>query len=505
MAIPSSGPISGTNPDESPEAGAKGTTSASAGGTVGTHPPVEQLELLVGPSTTDQLNTVRLRLIPLACWRVDDLRFKFDSSFVRPSIEAEMTRLKELIRTERLRDCPLSIFGHADPVGNDDYNKVLSGRRAAAIYGMLVRDADLWERLFSNHFGGDVWGDDALATMLARVAEDGSSADSGIVFGREKITDGAGGPSKTSPPQPPKSPPPPSQVRALAANAGPRRQLYLAYMDKLCGDLKLDKKKDFLGHGADANGKGDFQGCSEFNPVLIFSEAKQARFTRAAREKDAAVTAERDRDNADNRRVMILIFRRGSKVEPSRWPCPRWNEGVAGCRKRFFSDGETRRTRRLPDADRKFDDARDTLACRFYQRVSDSTPCDQIAGVDFRYALERIEDLPWSDAARLTIESTDGVQRRVFRMAEGEVIDDMLVFTFRHCRPGILYRGRIQDGSIVVPLFPPTELFRIVDPNDPQNVIPLNPPNEFAGDPPSGGGGVRPDPNDQTILGGGLE
>jgi len=29
--------------------------------------------------------------------------------------------------------CPLSVFGHADPVGSDDYNKALSGRRAMAV------------------------------------------------------------------------------------------------------------------------------------------------------------------------------------------------------------------------------------------------------------------------------------------------------------------------------------------------------------------------------------
>lgn len=465
------------------------------------HRPVEPLELLVGPSTADQANTVRLRLIPLACWRVDDLRFRFDSSVVLPGIQPEMKRLADMLNSERFKDCPISIFGHADPVGNDDYNKVLSGRRAAAIFGMLVRDASLWERLFSNPFGGDVWGEDALATMLSRTLENDASADGGITFGRAKITaDGSAAPGAnsgaTSPP-----PAPPSQVRTLSRDAGQRRLLFLKYMDALCGDLRLDRKKDFLARGADAGGKGDFQGCSEFNPSLIFSQDKQNRFTRAAAEKSKVVLAQRDDGNAPNRRVMILIFRKNSKVEPSRWPCPRWNEGVAGCRKRFFSDGEARRTRRRPEDDRIFDEGRDTFACRFYQRVSDSTPCDQVAGVDFRYALEKSEDLPWSDQATLRIASTDGVQERIFRMGEGQLVDDLLVFTFRNCRPGVLYQGEIRDGSIVVELFPPTDLFRIVDPNDPSNVIPLNPPNQFAGAPPGGDTGIRPDPSDTTIQG----
>ena len=483
--------------------GERESTSASAGGATGVHRPVEQLELLVGPSTADQVNTVRLRLIPLACWRVDDLRFRFDSSVVLPGIQSEVKRLADMLQSERFKDCPISIFGHADPVGNDDYNKVLSGRRAAAIFGLLVRDANLWERLFSNPSGGDVWGEDALAIMLSRTLENDASASTGIRFGRDKITgDGPGVPGASAGAAPAPPPPaPPSQVRTLSRDAGQRRLLFLKYMDALCGDLRLDKEKDFLARGADGGGKGDFQGCSEFNPSLIFSQEKQDRFTRAAREKNTPVLAQRDDGNAVNRRVMILIFRKNSKVEPSRWPCPRWNEGVAACKKRFFSDGEARRTRRLPQADRLFDDERDTFACRFYQRVSDSTPCDQVAGVDFRYGLEKSEDLPWSDQATLRIASTDGVQERIFRMGEGQLVDDILVFTFPNCRPGVRYQGNIRDGSIVVELFPPTELFRIVDPNDPSNIIPLNPPNEFAGNPPGSDTGIRPDPNDKTIQG----
>ena len=64
---------------------------------------------------------------------------------------------------------PLSIFGHADPVGNDDYNKQLSGRRATAIYGLLTRDTHLWEELYSHSFGNDKWGVKAIQIMLAEL------------------------------------------------------------------------------------------------------------------------------------------------------------------------------------------------------------------------------------------------------------------------------------------------------------------------------------------------
>src|ERR1039457_384971 len=60
------------------------------------------------------------------------------------------------------------------------------------------------------------------------------------------------------------------QQNGLAADgiAGPitRKKLFQAYMDLLCGpDFRLDKHKDFLARGVDSSGKGDYQGCGDFN------------------------------------------------------------------------------------------------------------------------------------------------------------------------------------------------------------------------------------------------
>ena len=467
-------------------------------GTAGVHRSPEPFAMRVGPATQNEFNTARLKLLPLACWRVEDVRFKFDSSFVLPGVEAEFKHLSDMLTSEQFKDCPISIFGHADPVGNDNYNKTLSGRRAAAIYGLLVRDAAGWENLFSHKFGNDIWGDDAIATMNSRLAEDDDAKASGLKFGSGKLN-ADGSSSGSSSPTSPSQSPPSAPVDGAAHDAKKRQQLFLAYMDKISGGFKLERTA-FLGQGADKGGKADFQGCSEFNPLLIFSQEKQTTFEAAAKKKDADTLAERDKENAKNRRVMVLIFRKGSKVDPARWPCPRFDEGVDGCKKRFFSDGEKRRSIRLPDKDRAFDQTKDTFACRFYHRLSDTSPCEQVSGLDFRYALEKREDLPWSDKAKLRIVSEDGTQERIFAMGEGQLVDDLLVFTFRHCRAGVLYKGEIRDGDILLQLFPPTELFRIMNPDDPLNVIPLNPPDEFAGDPPEDGPGLTPDPNDDTIL-----
>jgi len=322
-------------------------SQVSEGGVSGSHPTADLPMVHVGPTTDAEFNTVRAGLVPVACWRVEDIRFEFDSSFVTPGIEAELEHLALLVKEHPPTPksggkpgFPLSVFGHADPVSNDDYNKQLSGRRATAIHALLTHDTNQWEKLFSQPFGNDKWGRKSLETML----------------------------DKVSPPAEGES----NQEQAIQheGNAGKRKELFRQYMEELWGpELKLEKE-DFLGHGDDAGGKGDYQGCSEFNPVLIFSEEDQKKF-----EQDKDKT-ERNTANAPNRRVMVLIFRKGSRVDPSKWPCPRANEGVAGCKKRFWSDREKRRNIRIADESRRFEQGKDTFACRFYDRLTSKSPCE---------------------------------------------------------------------------------------------------------------------------------
>lgn len=325
----------------------KGTIrTTSDGGISGEHDSPEPFEFLVGPTTSDQFNTARLRLIPIACWRVDDIRFSFGSSFVDadPStdpdstpgdIRAELQHLVTLLRDHP--SCPLSVFGHADPVGTDDYNKLLSGRRAIAIYALLISNTDpgIAVKMWQYISGKEKWGSNQQDTMRAVTGSSVGTQDS---------------------------------------------ELMKAYMQKLCPpELKLSKT-DFLARGADSGGKGDFQGCGEFNPVLLFSQEKQARFDQASKgdrnkPENQATLAERNGANAPNRRVMVLMFRKGSRIDPAKWPCPTATESIAGCKKRFWSDGEIRRSVHPPGTDRKFEDTQDTFACRFYQRISDGSPC----------------------------------------------------------------------------------------------------------------------------------
>jgi hypothetical protein len=146
-------------------------------------------------------------------------------------------------------------------------------------------------------------------------------------------------------------------------------------MDSICVDEKdqpftIDPVSGFLAKNADAGGKGDFQGCSEFNPDMVFSKPEDDKF------KQPKNKSERDQENKINRRVVIYLFRSGSEVTPGSWPCPRVKEGVAQCRKRFHSDGDFRRTPRGQER-RTFDADGDTFACNFYDRISALSPCEQ--------------------------------------------------------------------------------------------------------------------------------
>ena len=221
-----------------------GKTAAVAASQTGAAP----LTVFAAPTTTDEFNTIGERLVPKGCFKVEDLLFDFGSSFVRPEIAVHLPKLAQLRADNKVQDPatgadifpPLSVFGHADPVGNDDFNKQLSGRRATAIYAMLVRDVDLWEQLFSNPFGDDNWGTRSVQTMLSTVQQ--PIVVNGVVGDetRSAIRD-----FQTA------------KGLSIDGKAGPatRKVLFRAYMDALCGPtLELDKARDFLGRNQDKGG-----------------------------------------------------------------------------------------------------------------------------------------------------------------------------------------------------------------------------------------------------------
>ncbi|MEW5977117.1 MAG: peptidoglycan-binding protein [Acidobacteriota bacterium] len=338
---------------------------------------LEEMPLLVGPATGKEFNQVRSFLVPKGCFRLEDNSFEFDSSFVNP-VTFNAGPLKNLL--DKHPGSNLSIFGHADPTGNDHYNKVLSGRRAQAIYGLLIRKVDLWQELYFDHDtpgdmqGRDTWGVRAIQIMLNFAGPMKADRADGELDQRTRDALAAFEAKHKLPP----------------AGFNPRKEVTAAtfrmltdlYMNQICtdddgNDFRL-KPADFLAGeaGERQGGKGNFQGCSEFNPVIVFSKEEEALF------KKEENKWQRNSENRPNRRVMVLLFRAGTEVDPDRWPCPNAKEGISGCRARFFSDGDQRRN---PQAERrKFEESlkgpskKSTFACRFYERVAFSSPCEAL-------------------------------------------------------------------------------------------------------------------------------
>jgi hypothetical protein len=349
-------------------------------GVAASHPVEIDFPRFVAPSFASDTthNTVKQFLIVVGCVSVPDAHFKFDHSFVVPEAKVSMKRLATM--RDALADPdtpadptvpdakptpgakpPLSIFGHADPEGSDEYNSELSQRRARAIYAMLIRDVAEWEKLIDHPHskGGDRWGKDEFAQMAATTGTDPKPTFSGAE----------------------------------------RKALIKAYMDAVCvrdtkagGEeaFQLSKTEDFLARGADKNGKGDVQGCGEFNPTFVMSDKRHEAF------KQAKDTDGRDDANQQDRRVIAFLFKPGSLIKPAKWPCPNVKDANAPavCRERFWSDGDKRRAPD-PDFDKQFDTqvrlvpAKDptqpsvqrtpTFACRFYHGIAQNSPCEGIS------------------------------------------------------------------------------------------------------------------------------
>ena len=339
--------------------GSEQTEVALAGGIAAEHIE-KKLRLPVAPTTAAAFNRIKVSLLPIACWRLEDLRFEFDSSFIRPEAAGEFAALARLHR--KSAKAPMSIFGHADPVGDDEYNKKLSGRRALAVHAVLVRDVKRWQDLFDKPLGHDEWGERAIQRMLAKLG-----FDPGLV-------DGKVGPKTRDATERFQS----SKGLEVDGKAGPqtRAALFADYMDAICidemGAQFVLTKDEFLGRGAGAKLKGDVQGCGEFNPVLVFSKQEDQAFSKPEK------NSERDATNLPNRRVLVFFFEPGTEIEPVKWPCPAAEDGPADCKKQFWPDADAHRS--PSDTQRIYSQTHDTMACRFYDRMARRSPCEVARG-----------------------------------------------------------------------------------------------------------------------------
>ncbi|MEM9456676.1 MAG: OmpA family protein [Myxococcota bacterium] len=337
----------------------------------GTIPPIALIPLRTyarRAMAADNWTSVRPLLRPIAGWRMDYSRFEFDSSFIQPWAREEIANLATL--HEQHPQSPLSVFGHADPTGNDEYNKQLSGRRALAVYGMLVRDVEIWERLYGSPMAGDRWGERAIQQILATLTDD-----DGMPFYAGSVDDYWGTASREALEKYQASNIDPNGAPlAMDGMLGPlsRKSMYHLYMESLCtradGFVLSLTDEQFLARGRDPDHRGDVQGCSEFNPRMVFSTEEHAKY------QSFALAQERNEQNAENRRVVVFLYPAGVEVKPSWWPCPKAESGSPSCRKRFWSDASTRRNPQ--ERRRHFDGDMDTFGCRFYHHIGLNTPAE---------------------------------------------------------------------------------------------------------------------------------
>lgn len=395
-------------PDDTSERSSIFVDVSDDGGTVGTHPTQIDFPRAVAPSLKSDEphhNTVKDFLIAVGCAKVPNTHFEFDSSFVSPAAKKGFIKLARLFKDLSVKEKdaegkvvtktpPVSLFGHADPTGDDAYNITLSQRRAKAIYGMLVRDTDLWEKLFSTPAGGDNWGKRSIVIMLDTLGFPPARSANGQVSDadlREAVKEFQRSRGSN-----------PDGTPALKddGDAGPktRKELFRAYMDAVCTDendvpFVLSKDKDFLGRGADPHKKSDMQACGEFNPQMVFNKFNDERF------KNPQNKAERDESNSENRRVLIFLFKPGTQIDPAKWPCPHVDETPAAsapkCKLRFWSDGEKRRSEhRDEEKDRTFRKTEDTFGCRFYHGIAVDSPCE---GSPKQWVMRLLLDVPRED------------------------------------------------------------------------------------------------------------
>jgi hypothetical protein len=434
---------------------------------------------------SSKFNTIRIPLIPVACWRLNDPAFAFDSSFVSPSFRTEfvktagadpdvappggpapgspLTTLSAIVAANP--GCPAALFGHCDPAGTDALNKTLGDRRAIAIYALLTRQPDLWAWLHDVSQVGDTWNLRMVQTMLASVVD--AQQNPYFAGGANGVQD-----ADTT-----------DAVKRFQADAGlaadgdpgtnTRKALYGAYMDWLCTPDGATtpfrmRPTDFLGGAGAQPGdlpKMSLQSCGKFNPIVLLSSAEMG----GEDTTDGASKTTRNADDAPNRRAIMFLFARGTTVDTASWPCPKVKESNAACQSAFWPNWDSRR--KNGDTLRLYKVTRDTMACRFYDRFARRSPCEGAKLVTFKYAVYCGD--PWPDTTVLRIGTSDEVftYERSFKDADDHS-GDHAIFYLRGFPQNDTYSGRLVVGERQYPLFDKADLKRLISSDTAYTLLP---------------------------------
>jgi hypothetical protein len=350
------------------------------------------------------------------------------------------------------------VYGHADPTGGEQYNKDLSERRARAVAAVLTHDARAFEEIYKK----ESWGTHGVQVCLNAV-NDGSFD--------HLDEDGKLGPATKAAVQTFQT------QNGLDPDGKPgpatRAVLFKKYFEKaLPQPVSRDRLRNF--------GGGRFMGCSLFNP---FCESGK---------KDEL-----------SRRVVMIVF--GPEADPGKLPCALGDLGPC-------------RANSTPPVDPpRGDDPMHFFRCSVYRKLSEKCPCKDSDGQSpaFRYGIPTGAGSPWPDDAKLRIETEDGAVVHTFDVSGGDLSksgDDEQSYRFfdvKDPKAGQRWKGSMlfSDGT-VFPLFGLVELARVIDPDDPINVLPLPEseapaPRPGPPPPPPFRGKVKPDtisPDPKTVA-----
>lgn len=104
--------------------------------------PVAQQPKPAPPQSNDNPNQSNLAIsdeIRKACGITDaEAFFAFDSANVRPQDKVVLKKLADCFSTGPLKGRRMRLVGHADPRGDEEYNRVLGQRRADSVKGAIA-------------------------------------------------------------------------------------------------------------------------------------------------------------------------------------------------------------------------------------------------------------------------------------------------------------------------------------------------------------------------------
>ncbi len=117
-------------------AGIGAAVGGAAGHQIGAYMDRQEEALKAAIATTEAAGITRTRDVLVATFRSEVL-FDFDSSILKPGAYAELGRVADVLI--KYSQTTIRVEGHTDSRGSEQYNQILSEKRAATVKSALVQ------------------------------------------------------------------------------------------------------------------------------------------------------------------------------------------------------------------------------------------------------------------------------------------------------------------------------------------------------------------------------